>query len=136
MRKKIIALLGVTAVVLGLFSGCGNKTTQQMTEQATNVTSNTEMTTEQSTTENVTTAVKREDGTNSANDFIGEEKVMKMVLEKVPGAKEADVRIHMDREDGVDIYEGSIVYDEMEYDFEIDAVTGKILEWESESIYD
>jgi len=33
-------------------------------------------------------------------------------------------------------YEIKIVYNEIKYEFDIDASTGKILEWESESIYD
>lgn len=52
------------------------------------------------------------------------------------GASEKDLRIHKDVDDGKDIYEGSIVYNEREYEFEIDAVSGDVLEWDSESIYD
>lgn len=138
MKKKIIALLGVTALVLGLFAGCGNEA-QQMTESATDVSTSAEMTTEQSTTAAETTSVAANDvnaNVDDTADFITEKEATDIALKKVPGAKETDVRIHMDRDDGIDIYEGSIVYDEMEYDFEIDAKTGKVLEWESESIYD
>lgn len=60
----------------------------------------------------------------------------KTALSKVKGATEKDIRIHSDYDDGRQIYEGSIVYNEMEYDFEIDSETGKILSWESESVYD
>ena len=59
-----------------------------------------------------------------------------LVLEKVPGAAESDVRIHLDNDDGRTVYEGSLVLDQTEYDFEIDAETGAFLEWEQESIHD
>lgn len=65
-----------------------------------------------------------------------EEEAIGLVLAKVPGATEQDVRIHRDRDDGRDIYEGSLVYEKMEYDFEIDTNTGTFIEWEKESVFD
>ena len=53
-------------------------------------------------------------------------------LERVPGAAANDLRIHLDHDDGRLVYEGEIVYDRMEYEFKIDALSGSILEWESE----
>lgn len=67
---------------------------------------------------------------------ISREDAIKKVLSRIDGAKESDVRIHLDQDDGKTYYEGSVVYKEMEYDFEIDASDGNIVEWESESIYD
>ena len=55
-----------------------------------------------------------------------------LVLSKVPGATEDLVHIHLDQDDGMKIYEGSLHYDGMEYDFEINAETGDIMEWEKE----
>lgn len=55
-----------------------------------------------------------------------------LVLGKVPGATEDLVHIHLDQDDGMKIYEGSLHYDGMEYDFEINAETGDIMEWEEE----
>ena len=55
-----------------------------------------------------------------------------IVLAKVPGAAADDVRIHLDRDDGRQIYEGEIYYDAMEYEFEIDASTGTVIEWSAE----
>ena len=46
------------------------------------------------------------------------------------------IRIKQDYDDGRVIYEGKIIYQQMEYDFEIDSFTGNILDWEAESIYD
>ena len=36
------------------------------------------------------------------------------------------------RDDGRQIYEGEIYYNRMEYEFEIDASTGTIIEWSAE----
>lgn len=55
-----------------------------------------------------------------------------LVLNKVPGATEDLIRIHLDKDDGMLIYEGSLYYEGMEYDFEINAQTGEIREWEAE----
>ena len=60
----------------------------------------------------------------------------KTALKKVPGAGEDDIKIHLDHDDGKVLYEGSIVYKERKYEFEIDADTGSILKWEEESVFD
>ncbi|HIW60237.1 MAG TPA: PepSY domain-containing protein [Candidatus Anaerobutyricum avicola] len=69
-------------------------------------------------------------------DLISEKKARNIALDQVSGATENDIRIHQDNDDGRTVYEGTIVYNEMEYDFEIDAQTGDIIDWSSESIYD
>lgn len=63
---------------------------------------------------------------------VTEAEATKIALAKVPEATEKDLRIHLDYEDGKQVYEGSIAYGGMEYDFEIDANSGTILEWEQE----
>ena len=57
-------------------------------------------------------------------------------LAQVPGATDDNIRIYSDYDDGRMIYEGKIIYNAMEYEFEIDANTGNITEWSAESIYD
>lgn len=57
-------------------------------------------------------------------------------LSQVPGATADNIRINTDYDDGRLIYEGKIIYNNVEYDFEIDGNTGNITEWEAESIYD
>lgn len=69
---------------------------------------------------------------SSSQTAITEVEAKKIALAKVPDATENDIRIHLDYEDGIQVYEGSIVYGGMEYDFEIDASSGTILEWEQE----
>jgi len=70
------------------------------------------------------------------NTYIGEEKARSIALARVPGATESNIRLHLDTEDGVAVYEGSIVYNNVEYEFEIDAVTGNIVKWSSEPVFD
>ncbi len=57
---------------------------------------------------------------------------MQIALDRVSGATAQDVRIELDRDDGRYKYEGEIIYNNMEYDFEIDANSGTILEWSEE----
>lgn len=70
------------------------------------------------------------------NAGVSLDKAKKTALSKVKGATEKDIRIHSEYDDGRQIYEGSIVYKDMEYDFEIDSETGNIISWEAESVYD
>ena len=66
----------------------------------------------------------------SSGDIISIEEAAGIALERVPGATESDIRIRAERDDGRRIYEGSIWYDRTEYEFEIDAVSGRIIEWD------
>lgn len=84
--------------------------------------------------ENYSRSNSLESGENKT--YIGEEKARSIALAEVPGAKESDIRLHLDSEDGVAVYEGSVVYDNVEYEFEIDAATGKIVNWSSEPVFD
>lgn len=65
-----------------------------------------------------------------------EQEVRDIALAKVPGATEKDIRLSLDRDDGRMSYEGKIIFEGMEYDFEIDAYSGAIREWEAESVFD
>ena len=55
-----------------------------------------------------------------------------MVLDRVQGATDSNIRIEQEYDDGVYKYEGELSYEGMEYDFEIDAKTGTFLKWTSE----
>ena len=78
----------------------------------------------------------KEKSGNSQNNAealgISIEEAEKIALERVPGASENDIRIQSDYDDGKYKYEGDIIYDGKEYEFEIDASTGTILEWSEE----
>ena len=65
---------------------------------------------------------------------ISKEDAMKLALDKVPGATEKEIRIKLDQDNEYYKYEGDIVYEGKEYDFEIDANSGEILEWTEKTI--
>lgn len=89
-------------------------------------------------TDNNNVSLDQNDGSasNSSGKKISEDEAIRIALDKVKGAKKSDVSIHSEWDDGKEIYEGSIVYKEREYDFEIDASNGNILDWDEESVYD
>ena len=70
--------------------------------------------------------------TANANVAVSRDEAVKTALGKVSGATEKDVRIELDCDDGRYKYEGDIIYNGIEYDFEIDADNGKIIEWSEE----
>lgn len=57
----------------------------------------------------------------------------KLIVEKVPGVDSTNIRIKLDMDDGRQIYEGEFFYNNKEYEFEMDAVTGTFLEWSEEN---
>lgn len=70
--------------------------------------------------------------TDNPNVKLTKEGAVKIALERVPGASEKDIHIELDSDDGQFRYEGDIIYEQKEYDFEIDANSGNILEWSEE----
>lgn len=63
----------------------------------------------------------------------------KAIALKKAGLKENQVtwgRVYKEQDDGRLIFNGEFFYDTMEYEFEIDAATGTILDWDIESIFD
>lgn len=60
------------------------------------------------------------------------EEARQIALDRVPGATEDNISIKLEVDDGWYIYEGDILYNRMEYEFEIDANTGDVLKWEQE----
>ena len=69
---------------------------------------------------------------SNADVAISREEAIDIALAKVSGATESDIRIELDHDDGRYKYEGDIIYERVEYDFEIDADSGEILEWSQE----
>ncbi|MCC8080286.1 MAG: PepSY domain-containing protein [Oscillospiraceae bacterium] len=74
---------------------------------------------------------------DSTSGIITEARAKEIALAQVAGATAADIReFELDRDDGQVQYEGKIIYNGMEYEFEIDAYSGAIRSWDAESIYD
>ena len=61
------------------------------------------------------------------------EDAVKLLLQKVPGAAEQNIHMKLEENDGRVVYEGEVLYDKKEYDFEISAETGEVLSWEVEN---
>lgn len=73
---------------------------------------------------------------DQANVNISEEAAKNIALERVPGASYSNIyKFKLEFDDTRWEYEGKIIYDSYEYEFEIDANTGNILKWEVESIH-
>lgn len=72
--------------------------------------------------------------TQGSGKVVSLEETKKNMLAKVSGAGEQNIRIWEDLDDGRITYEGEIFYNNVEYDFEVDASTGQILEWSSERL--
>lgn len=76
-------------------------------------------------------------GAQQTNATISEAEVKKTVLARINGANESHISyIKLDMDDGVTVYEGKIIYNAQEYEFEINAATGVVISWEVESVYD
>ena len=74
---------------------------------------------------------------SSDENTIGLEAAKKIALGEVNGAAGKDiVKAKEDYDDGRTVYEIEIVYKEYEYGFEIDGISGDIIEKDIESVYD
>ena len=71
--------------------------------------------------------------TVTSGENIGMEKARSIALAKVPGAESTHVRkLELDYDDGRLVYEVEIFYNGMEYEGEIDAYSGEIVQWEAD----
>ena len=72
------------------------------------------------------------DYVGTANDtaYIGLEKAKEIAIAKAGGGDV--VSIELDVDDGVMVYEGELIYNNVEYDFDINALDGTILKWEED----
>ena len=67
---------------------------------------------------------------SNLSSLIGIVKVNQIVLDKVPGS--TIIKFELDYDDGRQVYEVKAVLGQMEYEFEINALTGAILEFETD----
>lgn len=114
----------MAAMVMAVGAGCSSgddDTAQQSTTASTAA---------QTTASAQTTAAAQQ-------NVIGDAKAKQIALDRVSGAKESDLtKFHLETDDGRQVYEGEIRYNDKEYEFEIDAVSGDVVNWEEDSIYD
>ena len=62
---------------------------------------------------------------------ISRSEAIALVLARVDGSTEWDIRIKLDKDDGQYIWEGDLFYNGVEYEFEMNGATGTFLEWEA-----
>ena len=75
--------------------------------------------------------------TTTTGALIDEATAKLTAVNQVPGASTSDIyEWKLDHDDGRWEYEGKIIYNQMEFEFTIDAATGAVIEWDVESIYD
>lgn len=63
---------------------------------------------------------------------VSEEQVKALVQQKVPGAPVSDIRVWQENDDGRTRWEGSLAYNGIYYEFEVDAQTGIITDWNAD----
>lgn len=87
---------------------------------------------------------KTNEGKKDAGQTASKEGGISQAEAKAAALKAADLQenqviwgqVHKKYDDGRLIYEGEFFHNQMEYEFEIDAISGSILDWDVESIYD
>lgn len=84
--------------------------------------------------ENYTSNSSSSQGTNKT--LKSKDEIQKIALAKVPGASAQNILLKLEEDDGSMRYEGEIRYQGMEYEFEIDAYSGAIREWDADPIDD
>lgn len=140
--KKFLLVCMIAVMTMAVFVGC-SQNDQTFTGNDNQVT---ESQANDQATENNDQAVQDNQGTivedgvvmdPSEAELIGEDKAKKIALAKVDGATADDMRqFDLDYDDGKWVYEGEIYKGDYEYEFEINAETGKVISWEKDHIYD
>ena len=135
MNKKIIAIL-IAAMMVFTFAGCGSGQKEAAEEAPAAAEETTEAATED--TAEAATEETTEAATETATDDIGVEKATEIALSDA-GFSSGEVEFtkqSADIDDGISIYEIEFINGETKYEYDIDAGTGKILDKDTDSIYD
>ncbi len=64
---------------------------------------------------------------------ISQDQAVQIVMDRIQGIAASDIRMELDHDDGKTYYEGEAYYNNKEYEFEIDASTGEVVEWSEEN---
>ncbi len=78
-------------------------------------------------------------GSSQDTNYISADKALQSIALQHAGVSASDAtfrKAHLDRDDGIYVYELEFVSGDLEYDYEIHATTGAILDWDRDSIYD
>ena len=122
MKKMISLFAAIVLAATLLFAGCSTHDSD----------SGGETTSMQNTESAYTQQDEQQSGTTSSqSQGISQEEAVQIVLSRVEGADESNIHeIKADQDDGQFVYEGELLYNGYEYEFEIDGTTGEIIKWE------
>ena len=68
----------------------------------------------------------------TGTSVISQDEAVNIVLSRVSGATAQNVYMNLETDDGYQKYEGQVRYNGMEYEFELNAENGNVLEWSEE----
>ena len=71
----------------------------------------------------------QESSLNNVNHQVSIDQIFDTVINKIPGIEKGNIFLQSEYDDGQAVYEGKAIYGNIEYEFEINANTGNILEW-------
>lgn len=133
MKRILLATFIIIPLSICACSSAPNKGTVSAPSSDTSQTTDTS---QDSNNGSVDTSQTTTENTNIA-EYIGLDKAKEIALSKVSGATaENIVKAAQDMDDGRMEYDIEIIYDNMEYEFEINASTGDIIDFSQESVYD
>lgn len=141
--KKIAAYIFISALMATLFTACGSKQNDitPSAEATTPATSEASATSELSAASEAPAAsepavASDTPAASNSNDIISKEKAKSIALQDA-NLKESEIskfHIELDRDDGIRKYDIEFHSGQQEYDYEIDAQSGKIIEKDVEAI--
>lgn len=123
--KKITAYIFMIALTTVLLTACGSKRNEPIVDTPTDTATDTPMDISDDKTINTNT-----------DTIISEEEAMNAALKDANLLDSEISRLHikLERDDGIQVYEVDFYSGEREYDYEIDAISGRILEKDEEPI--
>lgn len=127
--KKIVTYIFMIALTAVIFTACGSKQNDMTADTATNAP--TDKTTDSTANQN------SQDSKPQNSDTIISEDEAKGIALKDANLKDSEIskfRIKLERDDGIQKYDIDFNSGKHEYDYEIDATSGKILEKDEEPI--
>ena len=136
MKKKLLVFMVITTLMI--MAGCSSTPAEDQTADDQQATATEEV--QEDTAADTTQAEPAADATqaDAAAEGISEQEAKEIALNHA-GFKESDVeftKVNKEMDDGVWQYEIEFVAGEMEYDYDINAETGDVMSFDSESVYD
>lgn len=144
--KKYFGLLAAVTLSLAILGACGTNTNKQEDTQVQTQAIATEQSTEDAnktsensaaasnTVQNASQNKAENAGTNNNEGYISEDEAKEIALEHAAlTGKDVDfVKVKLDEDDGRMEYELEFYYENKEYDYELDAVSGEVLSYDHE----